>query len=250
MPVPTSLDDLSTNPAENSPLGTESVFPNLDDYMRTGFAFIAQVRQGPILLTAIPEDFITLEKLAAAVQHGIAQPGDFKWKFGTTADDGWLILDGDEVSRAAYAPLWAYAQASGLSAESEDDKEDGQFGPGNGTTTFTLPNVLGDHIRAWDKGRGIDTGREPGTLQLSQNLAHTHEASSGSAGDHSHTIGVAPSSNPNVNGGPQNTSRPRDGSSSTSSGGAHTHPITINSSGGSEVRVRNVALLPLIFAGV
>src|SRR5690606_1024496 len=140
MPVPTSLDDLSTIPAENSPLGTESVFPSLDDYMRTFAAFIAQVREGPMLLSAIPEDFITLETLAAAVMHGVAQPGDFKWKFGTTADDGWLVCNGAAVSRTAYAPLWEYAQDSGYLAASEGTKQDGQFGPGNGTTTFTLPN--------------------------------------------------------------------------------------------------------------
>jgi len=43
MPVPTSITDLSTTPASNSPAGADAVFPNLDDYLRAHAAFIAQL---------------------------------------------------------------------------------------------------------------------------------------------------------------------------------------------------------------
>jgi hypothetical protein len=46
MAVPASLADLSTTPASNPPAGSEAVFPLLDDYMRTVFAFIATLRDG------------------------------------------------------------------------------------------------------------------------------------------------------------------------------------------------------------
>lgn len=42
MPVPTLITDLSIVAASNSPAGSESVFPNLDDYMRAFASFIAQ----------------------------------------------------------------------------------------------------------------------------------------------------------------------------------------------------------------
>lgn len=43
MPVPSNVGDLSPNPAANSPTGNETVGPNLDDYLRTGFAFSRQI---------------------------------------------------------------------------------------------------------------------------------------------------------------------------------------------------------------
>ena len=43
MPVPSNVGDLSPNPAANSPTGNETVGPNLDDYLRTGFAFDRQI---------------------------------------------------------------------------------------------------------------------------------------------------------------------------------------------------------------
>lgn len=43
MPVPSNVGDLSPNPAGNSPTGNETVGPNLDDYLRTGFAFTRQL---------------------------------------------------------------------------------------------------------------------------------------------------------------------------------------------------------------
>lgn len=45
MPVPGSINDLSTTPGTNSPAGSESP-ATFDDYMRTFAAFIAQLRDG------------------------------------------------------------------------------------------------------------------------------------------------------------------------------------------------------------
>lgn len=43
MPIPATLADLDPTPANNSPLGSEPPFPDLDDYLRAHAAFIAQV---------------------------------------------------------------------------------------------------------------------------------------------------------------------------------------------------------------
>jgi hypothetical protein len=47
MPVPSSINDLSTAPGVNSPSGSESP-STTDNYMRTIFAFIAQLRDGKL----------------------------------------------------------------------------------------------------------------------------------------------------------------------------------------------------------
>jgi hypothetical protein len=44
--IPESLADLSTIPANNSPDGGENVFPQLDNYLRAIFAFIAELNEG------------------------------------------------------------------------------------------------------------------------------------------------------------------------------------------------------------
>lgn len=44
MAVPTIIGDLSTTPGLNAPAGGEDVFPQLDNYLRTHAAFIAQLR--------------------------------------------------------------------------------------------------------------------------------------------------------------------------------------------------------------
>ncbi len=44
MPVPNSIDDLPPVAANNFPLGSEQVFPNLDNYMRFFASCLAQLR--------------------------------------------------------------------------------------------------------------------------------------------------------------------------------------------------------------
>ncbi|RTR01933.1 phage tail protein [Halomonas nitroreducens] len=104
----------------------------------------------------------------------------------TTAPAGWLKLNGAELSRSAYADLWAFAQASGNLAGSEAGKDPLQFGPGDGSTTFTLPDHRGKFPRWWDDGRGVDAGRGIGESQGDQNKAHDHGGKSGSD-SHSHS---------------------------------------------------------------
>jgi hypothetical protein len=52
MPVPTAIADLSTTAADNSPAGADSVFTNLDNYLRAHAAFIATNRDAIAAFTA------------------------------------------------------------------------------------------------------------------------------------------------------------------------------------------------------
>lgn len=69
--------------------------------------------------------------------------------------DDCVAGNGQELSRAEYADLYTYALTN--MAASEGAKTDGQYGPGDGATTFTVPAFHGYFPRFWDNGVGIDS---------------------------------------------------------------------------------------------
>ena len=81
-----------------------------------------------------------------------------------TAPVGWLKANGAAVSRTSYASLYA---AIGT-----------RFGAGDGKTTFNLPDLRGEFLRAYDDGRGVDGGR-----QLGSNQSDTVQRMTGEVGD-------------------------------------------------------------------
>jgi len=101
-----------------------------------------------------------------------------------TCPSGWVAADGAAVSRTVtYDTLFA--------AISDD------YGNGNGSTTFNLPNYEGNFLRGWDNSAGVDpdaasrtdrgdgtTGDNVGTNQANYgaNVSHTHTGPS-----HTHT---------------------------------------------------------------
>lgn len=92
----------------------------------------------------------------------------------TAAPAGYLKMNGALLSRVTYAGLWAYAQASGNMAASDGAWTSGQFSPGDGSTTFRIPDLRGYHIRAFDDARGLDSGRVIGSTQADQFPSHVH----------------------------------------------------------------------------
>lgn len=171
-----------------------------------------------------------------------------------SAPPGHLKCNGAAISRTTYAALFA---AIGTT-----------FGSGDGSTTFNIPDFRSETIRGWDDGRGIDTGRVFGSWQDGQNLSHTHDATvssdahnhswSGvtSSDTHNHTYTyrggsfTSQSSGSSYSGTWYSTSTATSSSdthshtvSGTTDDNSHTHTVTNASSGGSEARVRNIALL-------
>lgn len=86
----------------------------------------------------------------------------------TTAPTGWLLCNGQAVSRTTYAALFA---AIGTT-----------YGEGNGSTTFNLPDCRNEFFRGWDGNTGV-----VGTKFSDSYAAHNHTASTGGAGGHGHT---------------------------------------------------------------
>lgn len=174
---------------------------------------------------------------------------------------GWLKCNGAEVSRTTYAALFAVIGTT--------------YGPGNGTTTFNLPDYRGYFLRSWDDGRGVDSGRVFGSTQSSQNLAHSHGGltgienanhthsgtTGGSSVDHLHGIAIvtgtgggvvginstAYNSNGVYQGGLNTTERTQDHNHAFTTGGiSASHAHAISSDGGSESRPQNIAINVLI----
>ena len=77
---------------------------------------------------------------------------------GSTAPDGWLLCQGQAVSRTDYSDLFAVIGTS--------------FGSGDGSTTFNVPDLRGEFLR----GAGTNS--------------HTKQGSGGSVGQHQDATGI------------------------------------------------------------
>lgn len=144
-----------------------------------------------------------------------------------TAPTGYLKANGALLSRTTYSALF---EAIGTT-----------FGAGDGSTTFALPDLRGYFPRGWDNSRGIDVGRVFGSLQADGYLNHSHTASTGNDGAHSHTSYSNSGSGTYGIGLSQGTSI----LSLVSATGTHTHTVTVAASttGATETRPKNIALL-------
>lgn len=100
---------------------------------------------------------------------------------GATAPASWLLCAGQAVSRTVYAPLFAVIGTT--------------YGAGDGSTTFTIPDMRGRAVAGLDNMGGTDAGRlsiantlgttagsETVTLTTAQIPSHNHTQNS-----HNHT---------------------------------------------------------------
>lgn len=129
----------------------------------------------------------------------------------STAPTGYLKANGALLSRTTYAALFGVIGTT--------------FGVGDGSTTFALPDLRAEFIRGWDDARGVDAGRLMGSGQADMFASHTHTLSSNGAWIDGPGTYCA-----NASGSVINMTR---------------LPAT-GSTGGTETRPRNIALLACI----
>jgi microcystin-dependent protein len=190
---------------------------------------------GPSLIYRLKDLFRAIAKLVnqtadatdryAPLIVAAAPPGMIQMYANATAPTGWLKCNGAAVSRTTYAALFAVIGTG--------------YGAGDGSTTFNLPELRGEFLRAWDDSRGVDSGRALGSTQAAANAAHTHGINDPG---HSHSIDqstytgggnqTAVGSNP--------VAFPGNASTNVAATGISTQ------SQGSEARPRNVAFLVCI----
>ncbi len=140
---------------------------------------------------------VTITPLGAIVMYGTV-----------TAPTGWLECHGQAVSRTTYNELYAVIGTN--------------FGSGDGSTTFNLPDMRGAFARGWDNGRGLDPSRNLGSYQADAYKSHSHSF-------------VAQQ---NIGGYTDNGGDPDQRSIADTR--------NTNASGGSETRPKNVALMYII----
>jgi microcystin-dependent protein len=227
-------------------------------YSSTGptltFLTILGSSNGGAAISATSAALVFISPLAA----DLPSTGELVLVFGTTALPGTIALNGALLSRTAYAALWAYAQASNNLAASDGAWTSGQFSPGDGSTTFRIPDCRGIFLRGWDNGRGLDSGRAFGSYQADMYASHVHGVT-----DPQHSHGVTDPGHTHTYTKPGNAQGQFanntggagvSGTSSQSTGSATTGltvnaastGLSVNSAGGAETAPKNVALLACI----
>lgn len=141
-----------------------------------------------------------------------------------TAPTGYLKANGAAVSRTAYADLFA---ALGTT-----------FGAGDGFNTFNLPDLRGEFLRGWSDGRNVDSGRVFGSSQSEDFKSHNHLDLSAYGGGASGEV----ASNSRY----AKAYYPGGGQLKDVDGAGASAGLYSQSTGGTETRPRNVALLACI----
>ena len=192
--------------------------------------------------------------------YGFTPAGTVIWYAGSTAPTGYLKANGDSIPNGSGTVQGISSDFSGLYA----------------IVGAALPDLRGEFIRAWDDGKGTDSGRAIRTTQDDAAKTHNHVATTGSDGAHTHTAdsandshthshimqhGSYDSDNDNY---PLRFSGANEGDTTIGNidlSDTHNHTITVNnvesahthnisvqnqSGGGTETRPRNVALLACI----
>lgn len=171
-------------------------------------------------------DFYTLLWLPTldyyvVVSHDYALPGSYQRSADTTARKGWLLCNGQAVSRTAYSALFSRVGTT--------------YGAGDGSTTFNVPDKRGrsdfgdDTMGATTAGRLTGTGGVNGTIgsvgggqtatiSIAQLPVFTVTGTVDTGGVHNHG-GVTGSGGSHSHGG------------NTALGGGHTHTGTTGAAG-------------------
>ena len=149
---------------------------------------------------------------------------------GLAAPSGWLICNGQAVSRTTYAALYAVIGTT--------------YGAGDGSTTFNVPNLVNKTVRGAETV-GKTGGADTITLSTENMPLHTHGVGTletESTGAHTHTITLFTNGGWGGGAGTYGGEYAANVSKTTNSGGEHTHTIsgsTASAGSGSAVTITN-----------
>lgn len=133
---------------------------------------------------------------AEEIKNAIYKTGDVKITLNLTEnlEEGWLLMNGALVSRTTYKDLWEFANDNNLVRETEaiadlSASEDLAFGPGDGSTTFSIPNMSGRYIIGASSG---DLGKYvkeqlPNITGYIRHYAHGNQVASSGDGAFTYT---------------------------------------------------------------
>jgi microcystin-dependent protein len=221
-----NLSDLSDKPAARTNLGVE-IGTNVQAHDAT-LTSLAGIDDSPLsLFTAVLAHLTSDWETGGATAPGLPSPaniaaaiaalspptpaGAVQYFARSTAPTGYLKANGAAVSRTTYSALFTAIGST--------------FGVGDGSTTFNVPDLRGEFVRGWDDARGIDVSRVFGSAQADEIKAHAH------------TFYPADNTGAFTQGFDVDTA---------AAGGNLNSPKTTTSTGGTETRPRNIALLACI----
>ena len=175
-------------------------------------------------------------------------PAGSVFTFATsTPPSGYLECNGAAVSRSTYASLFASISTT--------------WGTGDGSSTFNLPDLRGQFIRGWDNSAGVDSGRSFASSQTDQNKLHNHSITdsghfhqafrSGNHGERRFDSNLTSSNFAGSGSGAGNLNEAynitaTNAVANVGKTSSETTGISISNDGGTEVRVKNKALMYVI----
>jgi microcystin-dependent protein len=148
--------------------------------LRSDVVTTASIADDAVTTAKIPDAAITAAKLAvgAAFVAGMVMP-----YAGSSAPSGWLLAYGQDVSRTTYSDLFS---AIGTT-----------YGSGDGSTTFTLPDLRGRTVAGQDDMGGTSadrltdqTGGLNGDTLGATGGSETHTLTEAELAAHSHSLGT------------------------------------------------------------
>lgn len=181
---------------------------------------------GPI---QIPNALQSQQAITYGQAEALQPPGMVVFTASPMPPPGFLAADGSAISRAVYANLYATLGTT--------------YGAGDGLTTFNVPDLRGVVPRGLDNGRGLDPGRTLGSYQADMYMSHTHPYTDPT---HTHYIYAEGGWPYGIVGYGDMGSAATDYDQGYGLASPSVTGITIENSGGTETRGKNIALLGCI----
>lgn len=159
----------------------------------------------------LPAGSVTSDTLHTSAIYLTAPAGAICFVCQSSAPTGWIKANGAAVSRTTYSGLFS---AIGTT-----------FGVGDGSTTFNVPDMRGYFPRGWVDNGSVDSGRAFGSTQADAFASHTHTVTAVTYTGYDDVIDTV---------------------SNYASTDASQKTFNSGSTGGTETRPKNVALLACI----
>lgn len=193
-----------------------------------------------------PQDYVTLSQVQALIAAVAGVPtGALMPLTGSVVPTAWVVADGQTLSRATYPNFWTWVQASGNLAATEGAKTVGQYGPGDGSTTFSVPNLYADNGYFI---RPISSGRLIGSVQADELKSHVHVATfvGNAVPDHQHGVGASFVGSGTGSDGGYILASGNNAITTPAGGHVPSGTVSVNSTGGTETRPKNIAFPVII----
>ena len=166
--------------------------------------------------------------LLTFLQSDSSNVGNVVYRASNTLKNNQLLCNGAEYSRTKYAALFEDIGTT--------------WGEGNGSTTFNVPDLRGVVIRGLDMGKGLDPGRQLATYQ--EDTVQNATGSIGIFNNYAAMLGKPTGPFFSESYGPQIGIK---STSSTDNWVEIKYDLSRQSRTSSETRMKNVALVPVIF---